>query len=96
MHLELRRLLFVYWLLRRRGAAGLGLWRFRWCTKNCESWVLDHGLVDGMYPKLTRIPILCKCFHAEFSVKIIFSLRLQVFKLLLAGISFAVEFFQGI
>lgn len=47
------------------------------------------------YPKLTRVPILSKSIHAQLSLELIFSLGLQVLKLLGTGIALAVEVLQS-
>lgn len=50
----------------------------------------------GVYPELACVPIFRESLHAQLALEFIFSLRFEIFKLLLARISFTVKFLQGI
>jgi hypothetical protein len=45
-------------------------------------------------PELTHIPVLGESIHGKLPVEVIFSLRLQLLKLVLSCIALAVKFFQ--
>jgi hypothetical protein len=48
------------------------------------------------HPELTRIPVLSEGLHAQLPLELILGLRLQLFKLLRAGIALAIKFFQRV
>lgn len=74
-----------------------------WCTHDGD-FRLVRGSIEQLprqhrcsliaVPELTYIPVLGESIHGKLPVKVVFSLRLQLLKLVLSCIALVVKFFQ--